>query len=180
MVISTFQCRFSSFVRGDVPGATDERTRMGTNRGRVIARGYAVGKNGKCQSEGMSTRVTSLPPPLVAATPYCRLHGTLFFSAGQPSYPHRTLPALLSALPWVPDHGLGWNLNYWDHKIEYGTYGTHGIGAYGIYVVVCLCGVLLSCENLRHRSKKKIRLLRIKQSDVRFSNMNENETRSDQ
>ena len=117
---------------------------------------------------------------LIAATPYCRLHGTLFFSAGQPSYPHRTLPALLSALPWVPGHGLGWNPNYWDHKIEHGTYGTHGIGAYGIYVVVCLCGVLLSCECLRHG--KKIRLLRIKQkqSDVRFSYMNENEKRSDQ
>ena len=60
-----FNAVFRVLWGGDVPGATDERTRMGTNRGRVIARGYAVGKNGKCQSEGMSARVTSLPPPLV-------------------------------------------------------------------------------------------------------------------
>ena len=60
----------------------------------------------------------------IAAAPYCRPNGTRFLSAGQPSYPHRTLSALLSALPWLSDHGVGWCPHYWDHKIEHGTYGT--------------------------------------------------------
>jgi hypothetical protein len=134
MVISKFQCRFSSFVKGGRPRGV---------RAVPMEGGYAVGKNGKCQSEGMSARVTLLPPPLV-----CRLLPVYCCRPLLPPPRHTifvrwttflsTLSALLSALPWLSDHGVGWYPHYWDHKIEHGTYGTHGISAYGTYVVVCV------------------------------------------
>ena len=95
---------------------------------------------------------------LIAAALYCRPHGTLFLSAGQPSYPYRTLSALLSAHPWVSDHGVRWYPHYWDHEIEHGTYGTHGISAYGTYVVVC--GVPYAPRGSRTTRLPSLRLFR--------------------
>ena len=128
---------FFEFCEG---GASQGRTRR-TNGGRVCGREkWQVSVRGDVRpcyltsTPSCLSLVTSLLlPPLTAAPTahyFCPLDNLLIHTAPSPPF---SLPFLGCQIM-----GWGWYPHYWDHKIEHRTYGTHGISAYGTYVVVCV------------------------------------------